>query len=69
MFIILSHQQPLFPQLYIYSSSDRLIPVEFVEAFITKQKQAGYKVRACNFVLSSHVDHFKKFPEDRKSVV
>lgn len=63
VFRILSHQQPQCPQLYIYSSADRVIPADSVEAFIAKQKQAGYKVRACNFVLSPHVDHFRKFPE------
>ena len=45
------------------SSADKVIPAESVEAFIVKQKQAGYKVTACNFVLSPHVDHFQKFPE------
>lgn len=63
VFRILSHQQPQCPQLYIYSSADKVIPAESVEAFIAKQKQAGYKVTACNFVLSPHVDHFRKFPE------
>lgn len=63
VFRILSHQQPQCPQLYIYSSADRVIPADSVEAFIAKQKKAGYKVRACNFVLSPHVDHFRKFPD------
>lgn len=63
MFRILSHQQPQCPQLYIYSSADRVIPADSVEAFIAKQKKAGYKVRACNFELSPHVDHFRKFPD------
>ena len=63
MFRILSHQQPQCPQLYIYSSTNKVISAESVEAFIVKKKQAGYKVTACNFVVSPHVDHFQKFPE------
>eukprot|EP01018_Ginkgo_biloba_P022232 Gb_14347 [translate_table: standard] len=60
---LLSNQQPLCPQLYIYSSADRVIPAESVESFIEQQRKAGHKVRACNFVLSPHVDHFRNFPD------
>lgn len=60
---LLSNQQPQCPQLYIYSTADRVIPAESVEAFIEKQKKAGHKVRACNFELSPHVDHFRNFPD------
>ncbi|KAH9289362.1 hypothetical protein KI387_033479, partial [Taxus chinensis] len=60
---LLSNQQPKCPQLYIYSSADRVIPVESVEAFIENQKKAGHEVRACNFERSPHVDHFRNFPD------
>eukprot|EP00249_Psilotum_nudum_P005664 c19099_g2_i1 orf=81-1730(+) len=60
---ILSKQQPPCPQLYIYSTADTVIPVELVESFIGEQKKAGRTVRACDFQLSPHVDHFRTFPD------
>jgi len=59
----LSTAQPSCPQLYIYSSADRVIPVEQVESFIVEQRKAGHEVRACNFISSPHVDHFRSNPE------
>ncbi|KAM7250067.1 hypothetical protein ACFE04_021950 [Oxalis oulophora] len=59
----LSSGQPNCPQLYIYSSADRVIPAESVESFIEKQRRAGLEVRACNFVSTPHVDHFRNDPQ------
>ncbi|GMJ12987.1 hypothetical protein like AT3G19970 [Hibiscus trionum] len=59
---LLSHEQPTCPQLYIYSSADRVIPANSVESFIEKQKRSGREVRACNFVSTPHVDHFRNDP-------
>ncbi|KAF9586833.1 hypothetical protein IFM89_039934 [Coptis chinensis] len=59
---LLSVEQPKCPQLYIYSSADRVIPVESVESFIEKQRRAGHEVRACNFVSTPHVDHYRNDP-------
>jgi hypothetical protein len=59
----LSSGQPNCPQLYIYSSADRVIPAESVELFIEKQRRAGLEVRACNFVSTPHVDHFRNDPQ------
>ncbi|XP_058097822.1 uncharacterized protein LOC131242887 [Magnolia sinica] len=58
----LSLEQPKCPQLYIYSSADRVIPVKSVESFIEDQRRAGHEVRACDFVSSPHVDHFRNHP-------
>ncbi|CAN7117789.1 unnamed protein product [Brassica rapa subsp. narinosa] len=55
----LSSSQPRCPQLYIYSSADRVIPAGQVESFIVEQRKAGHEVRACNFISSPHVDHFR----------
>lgn len=60
---LLSTQQPSCPQLYIYSSADRVIPAGSVESFIEKQRKAGIMVRACNFVSTPHVDHFRNDPK------
>ncbi|OVA05535.1 Protein of unknown function DUF829 [Macleaya cordata] len=59
---LLSVEQPKCPQLYIYSSADRVIPVESVESFIEEQRKSGREVRACNFVSTPHVDHYRNDP-------
>lgn len=55
--------QPSCPQLYIYSSADKVIPAEYVESFITEQQKIGRQVRACNFISTPHVDHLRNDPE------
>ncbi|KAL3591691.1 hypothetical protein D5086_010331 [Populus alba] len=60
---LLSSGQPSCPQLYIYSSADRVIPAGSVESFIEEQRRAGREVRACNFVFTPHVDHFRNDPK------
>lgn len=60
---MLSSSQPSCPQLYIYSSADRVIPAGSVESFIEEQRRAGREVRACNFVSTPHVDHFRNDPK------
>lgn len=59
---ILSNSQPPCPQLYLYSTADKVIPVRSVEFFIQKQNNSGRKTRAYNFGLSPHVDHYRSFP-------
>lgn len=60
---LLTSQQPSCPQLYIYSSADRVIPAGSVESFVEKQREAGHEVWACNFVSTPHVDHFRNDPK------
>ncbi|CAN4123713.1 unnamed protein product [Withania somnifera] len=60
---ILTSRQPSCPQLYIYSSADRVIPAVSVESFVEEQRRTGHNVRACNFVSTPHVDHFRNDPE------
>ncbi|KAK1257059.1 hypothetical protein QJS04_geneDACA019211 [Acorus gramineus] len=40
---LLSSEQPKCPQLYIYSSADRVIPAKSVESFIEGQRRAGHE--------------------------
>ncbi|KAG0461525.1 hypothetical protein HPP92_021822 [Vanilla planifolia] len=58
---VLSKNQPSCPQLYLYSSADRVIPASLVESFIKEQKSLGKAVRSYDFFTSSHVDHFRCF--------
>ncbi|GMP92314.1 hypothetical protein CsSME_00042590 [Camellia sinensis var. sinensis] len=60
---LLTLRQPSCPQLYIYSSADRVIPAGSVESFIEEQRRTGHEVRACNFVSTPHVDHFRNDPK------
>ncbi|WMV13685.1 hypothetical protein MTR67_007070 [Solanum verrucosum] len=60
---LLTSRQPSCPQFYIYSSADRVIPAVLVESFVEEQRRIGRDVRACNFVSTPHVDHFRNDPE------
>ncbi|KAL0409112.1 UNVERIFIED_CONTAM: Transmembrane protein 53-A [Sesamum radiatum] len=60
---LLTSEQPSCPQLYIYSSADKVIPAPSVESFIEKQRKSGREVRACDFISTPHVDHFRSDPK------
>ena len=60
---MLSSRQPSCPQLYIYSSADRVIPARSVESFVEQQRRSGREVRSCDFVSTPHVDHFRNDPQ------
>ena len=52
-------QEQKFPQLYIYSHKDKVIPSSSVESFMRQQKKLGRMCRALCFEDTPHVDHFR----------
>lgn len=55
---------PAWPHFYLYSSADQVIRHRDIELFMESMKQKGVPVDSFDFLSSSHVSHFRDFPEE-----
>ena len=65
----LSESQPFYPQLYLYSTGDKVIPFQKIESFAEQQKKMGKNVTMFNFKSTPHVDHYRTFPDMYQSLI
>lgn len=54
---------PAWPHFYLYSRADQVIRHKDIEIFVETLRQKGVPVEHFDFVSSSHVSHFRDFPE------
>ncbi|KAI3726504.1 hypothetical protein L1987_66301 [Smallanthus sonchifolius] len=65
----LSENQPSCPQIYLYSTADKVIPFQKIESFAEHQKKLGRQVTTFNFKSTPHVDHYRTFPDTYRSLI
>jgi hypothetical protein len=60
---------PLAPQLYLYSSADKLIPYTHVEAFAAQQQARGVTTHLRKWEDSDHCEHYRWHKEEYTSLI
>ncbi|XP_061423637.1 transmembrane protein 53 [Lethenteron reissneri] len=53
-----------WPELYLYSQADSIVPWRDVCRIAEERRTTGVRVRCHDFVTSEHVSHFRAFPEE-----
>lgn len=59
----LKNDRLIFPQMFLYSKEDRLMPYKDVESFASHRKELGVDVSCHCFNGSAHVSHYMTFPK------
>lgn len=60
---------PLPSQLFLFSTSDGIVPASHVEAFMSTQAARGVSVASHCWRGSGHVEHYKVYPEQYTRIV
>eukprot|EP00128_Syssomonas_multiformis_P011209 Colp12_sorted_trinity150504_noHs@4198 len=69
IFKTLNEDFPRVPQLYLYSTQDKIIHHKYVENFLNTQKERGSVVETKRWDDSIHVSHYRTHPEEYMQLV
>ncbi|XP_031836526.1 transmembrane protein 53 isoform X2 [Nomia melanderi] len=61
--IALAEESYSWPQLFLYSDTDTLIPASDVEKFARRRAERGVRVQLVLFMNSPHVKHYATYPD------
>ncbi|XP_033333816.1 transmembrane protein 53 [Megalopta genalis] len=61
--IALAEETYSWPQMFLYSNTDTLIPASDVEKFASRRAERGVRVQLVLFMNSPHVKHYATYPD------